>query len=70
MAPALPARPLPDSPAKVAGTLAGKVAELPSLEVETWQLLGSGQTGGSGAPVGAAEGAEPVIWEREKEAGH
>jgi len=36
---------LPDSPAKAAGTLAGEVAELPSLEVETRQLWGSGQTG-------------------------
>ena len=38
--------PLPGSPAKAAGTLAGQVAELPSLEVETRQLGGSGQTGG------------------------
>ena len=40
--PCLPRSPLPGSPAKVkvkaAGTLAGKVAELPSLEVETRQL--------------------------------
>lgn len=40
--------PLPGSPAKATGTLAGKVAELPSLEVETRQLGGFGPTGGSG----------------------
>lgn len=46
MAPALPRILLLGSPAKAdAGTLAGKVAELPRLEVETRQLLGSGQPG-------------------------
>jgi hypothetical protein len=38
--------------------------------METWKLLASGPTGGSGAPAGAAEGPEPVIGEREKEAGN
>ena len=43
--------PFPAPRTRPAGTLAGKVAELPSLEVETRQLGGSGQTGGSGAPA-------------------
>ena len=38
--------PFPAPRTRPEGTLAGKVAELPSLEVETRQLGGSGQTGG------------------------
>jgi hypothetical protein len=49
MAPAYHEAPFPSSPAKAAETLAGKVAELPFLEVETRQLMGFGPTGGSGA---------------------
>jgi len=49
--------PLPKHLTKAAGTLAGKVAELPSLAVETRQLGDSGLTGGSGALGGAAEEA-------------
>lgn len=55
--PASQRSPLPSSPAKAAGTLAGKVAEFPSLEVATRQLWGSGQAGGRGASGGAAEDA-------------
>lgn len=36
--------PFPAPQTRPAGTLAGKVAELPSLKVETRQLWGSGQT--------------------------
>jgi len=68
--PCLPRSSLPGSPAEAAGTLAAKVAELPSLAVETRQLGGSGQPGGSGAPGGAAEGGRSRwVGEGAKEAG-
>jgi len=57
MDPASPRNPPPGSPAMAAGALAGKVAELPSLEVETRQLWVSGPTGGSEVPGDAAEAA-------------
>ena len=45
--------PFPAPPAKVGGTAAGEVAELPSLEVETWQLFASGPAEWVGPMVGA-----------------